>query len=90
MIDYGAAAADMVAATTICGKYFIEHNNMEIKQSLFNIQRDLSVVCTHSCWGYRECVGNLDLRVQVHPGELWVSNAGAHRTRSLKSSGCKR
>ena len=21
----------------------------------------------------RECVGNLDLRVQVHPGELWVS-----------------
>ena len=22
---------------------------------------------------YRECVRNLDLRVQVHPGELWVS-----------------
>ena len=21
---------------------------------------------------YRECVRNLDLRVQVHPGELWV------------------
>ena len=25
VIDYGAAAADMVAATTICGKYFKEH-----------------------------------------------------------------
>ena len=22
---------------------------------------------------YRECVRNLDLRVRVHPGELWVS-----------------
>ena len=39
----------------------------------------------------RECVRNLDLRVQVHPGELWVSkSAGAHSTRSLKISGCKR
>ena len=28
----------------------------------------------------RECVRNLDLRVQVHPGELWVSkSAGAHK-----------
>ena len=27
----------------------------------------------------KECVRNLDLRVQVHPGELWVSkSAGAH------------
>jgi hypothetical protein len=27
----------------------------------------------------RECVRNLDLRVQVHPGELWVSkSAGAN------------
>ena len=24
-------------------------------------------------WTYRECVRILDLRVQVHPGELWVS-----------------
>ena len=39
----------------------------------------------------RECVRNLNLRVQVHPEELWVSkSAGAHSTRSLKISGCKR
>jgi hypothetical protein len=43
------------------------------------------------CICVRECVRNLDLRVQVHPGELWVSkSAGAHGTRSLKISGCKR
>ena len=40
----------------------------------------------------RECIRNLDLQVQVHPGELWVpKSAGAHSTRSLKIiSGCKR
>ena len=26
----------------------------------------------------RECIRNLDLRVQVHPGELWVSNQWVH------------
>ena len=26
----------------------------------------------------RECVRNLDLRVQVHPGELWVSKQRVH------------
>ena len=26
----------------------------------------------------RECVRNLDLRVQVHPGELWVSKQQVH------------
>ena len=26
----------------------------------------------------RECVRNLDLRVQVHPGELWVSKQWVH------------
>ncbi len=39
----------------------------------------------------RECVRNLDLRMQVHSGELWVSkSAAAHSTRSHKISGCKR
>ena len=39
---------------------------------------------------FRDCVRNLDLRVQVHPGELLVSKSvGAHSTRSLKISGCK-
>ena len=27
---------------------------------------------------YRECVRNLDLRVQVHPGELWDSKQRVH------------
>ena len=26
----------------------------------------------------RECVRNLDLRVQVHPGELWISKQQVH------------
>ena len=40
---------------------------------------------------FRACVRNLNLWVQVHPGELWVSkSAGALSTRSLKISGCKR
>ena len=26
----------------------------------------------------RECVRNLDLRVQVHPGELWFSKQRVH------------
>ena len=27
---------------------------------------------------FRECIRNLDLRVQVHPGELWVSKQWVH------------
>ena len=27
---------------------------------------------------FRECVRSLDLRVQVHPGELWVSKQRVH------------
>ena len=41
----------------------------------------------------RECVRNLDLRVQVHPGDLWVSKQQVHiagNTRSLKISGWER
>ena len=43
-------------------------------------------------YSVRECVRNLDLRVQVHPGELWVSKQRVHIvcTRSLKISRCKR
>ena len=26
----------------------------------------------------RECIRNLDLRVQMHPGELWVSKQRVH------------
>ena len=39
----------------------------------------------------RECIRNLDMRVQVHPGDIWVSKQGVHisSTRSLKISRCK-
>ena len=39
---------------------------------------------------YRECVRNLDLRVQVHPGELWVSKKRVHIVlEASKSAGAK-
>ena len=38
----------------------------------------------------RECVRNLDLRVQVHPGELWVSKQWVHIVlEASKSAGAK-
>ena len=38
----------------------------------------------------RECVRNLDLRVQVHPGELWVSKQRVHIVlKASKSAGAK-
>jgi hypothetical protein len=37
-----------------------------------------------------ECVRNLDLRVQVHPGELWVSKQRVHIVlEASKSAGAK-
>ena len=39
---------------------------------------------------YRECVRILDLRVQVHPGELWVSKQRVHIVlEASKSAGAK-
>ena len=38
----------------------------------------------------KECVRNLDLRVQVHPGELWVSKERVHIVlEASKSAGAK-
>ena len=38
----------------------------------------------------RECVRNLDLRVQEHPGELWVSKQRVHIVlEASKSVGAK-
>ena len=38
----------------------------------------------------RECVRNLDLRVQVNPGELWVSKQRVHIVlEASKSAGAK-
>ena len=49
---------------------------------------------TFDQWTNRECVRNLDLRVQVHPGELWVSKQRVHIDRTMyveasKSAGAK-
>ena len=39
---------------------------------------------------YRECVRHLDLRVQVHPGELWISKQRVHIVlEASKSAGAK-
>ena len=39
---------------------------------------------------FRECIRNLDLRVQVHPGELWVSKQRVHIVlEASKSAGAK-
>ena len=38
----------------------------------------------------RKCVSNLDLRVQVHPGELWFSKQLVHIVlEASKSAGAK-
>ena len=38
----------------------------------------------------KECVRNLDLRVQVHPGDLWVSKQRVHIVlEASKSAGAK-
>jgi hypothetical protein len=43
----------------------------------------------NSAYG-RECVRNLDLRVQVHPGELWVSKQLVYIVlEASKSAGAK-
>ena len=57
-------------------------------RSLFDTSR--RVKCNRPAVVGRECVRNLDLRVQVHSGELYVSTAGAHSIISPKISGCKR
>ena len=43
----------------------------------------LNIIC-------RECVRNLDLRLQVHPGVLWVSKQRVHIVlEASKSAGAK-
>ena len=39
---------------------------------------------------FRECVRNLDLRVQVHPGDFWISKQRVHIVlEASKSAGAK-
>ena len=53
----------------------------------------LYLLCKSSIWFavvIRECVRNLNLRVQVHPGELWVSKQRVHTVlEASKSAGAK-
>ena len=57
--------------------------NLSIESSLLWSLR--SIIIT-----YRECVRNLDLRVQVHPGELWISKQRVHIVlEASKSAGAK-
>ena len=47
-------------------------------------------LCENKSLPYRECVRNLDLRVQVHPEELWVSKQRVHiLLEASKSAGAK-
>jgi hypothetical protein len=58
-----------------CGVLFYHYNVLEIKTFRFVL---------------RECVRNLDLQVQVHPGELWVSKQRVHIVlEASKSAGAK-
>ena len=51
---------------------------------------ELSKIGHHFSNKLRECVRNLDLRVQVHPGELWVSKQRVHIVlQASKSAGAK-
>ena len=46
--------------------------------------------CGEIIYVIRECVRNLDLRVKVHPGELWVSKHRVHIVlEASKSAGAK-
>ena len=45
---------------------------------------------TNYTYNIRECVRNLNLRVQVHPGELWFSKQQVHIVlEASKSAGAK-
>ena len=53
-------------------------------------QESIPVISFKVPWEHRECVSNLDLWVQVHPGELWVSKQQVHIVlEAFKSAGAK-
>ena len=65
--------------TFLKGMYLMYRDNW----SLISIQNNKHV-------DYRECVRNLDLRVQVHPEELWISKQRVHIVlEASKSAGAK-
>ena len=75
---------------------FIGHRHLNI--SFFKKEQNcnsFTIFChflciAQYCKHLRECVRNLDLRVQVHPGELWVSKQRVHIVlEASKSAGAK-
>ena len=74
---------------------------MHLKKKLVKLPRSPTLICTYleirqssiklaGLLGLRECVRILDLRVQVHPGELWVSKQRVHTVpEASKTAGAK-
>ena len=63
----------------------IYHSDKATKISQFHLSQ---LGCIYGC--IKECVRILDLRVQVHPGELWVSKQRVHIVlEASKSAGAK-
>ena len=67
------------------------HRLQEIFYPFFKKKIDLRIPMTFIyIYLYRECVRNLDLRVQVHPGELVVLKQRVHIVlEASKSAGAK-
>ena len=64
--------------------YLMHYIGFELK-TFYETPCNKGLMCT-----VRECVRNLDLRVQVHPRELWVSKQRVHIVlEASKSAGAK-
>ena len=62
----------------------------KLMKRTFNAQVSEQVLKTIHDRKLKECVRILDLRVQVHPGELWVSKQRVHIVlEASKSAGAK-
>ena len=62
----------------------------KLMKRTFNAQVSEKVLKTIHDRKLKECVRILDLRVQVHPGELWVSKQRVHIVlEASKSAGAK-
>ena len=59
----------------------------KLMKRTFNAQVSEKVLKTIHDRKLKECVRILDLRVQVHPGELWVSKQRVQKVMSQRSAG---
>ena len=66
-----------------CGHFIVQIKVLELLRH--NTYGGFTIATTN-----RECVRNLDLRMQVHPAELWVSKQRVHIVlEASKSAGAK-